>query len=117
MGTLLVLFAVFLFIRIMFNMQAGIRSRSELLGRIEGLRLNRMLTALGIDIKEYLHSENTADVYRQMKDCGDCTETGLCDEKLAGDRINADEIDFCNNEKPFREILRKRQAADTADPG
>ena len=49
LGLLLAAFAVLLFVAILFNARAGERYRKRLAQRLDGLRLGRMLSLLGID--------------------------------------------------------------------
>ncbi|TNF92243.1 MAG: hypothetical protein EP297_13645 [Gammaproteobacteria bacterium] len=99
--------AIILFAAIFFNMKVGMRFRQDLANRIHGLRLGRMLNALGIDIDSYLHSEPVVDIENQITRCTQCANTDECDEKLTSDSIKPDEIAFCNNEKSLQEIAGK----------
>lgn len=100
---------VLLPIAIIFNVKAGRKYRKQLAKSIHHLRLNRMLTALGIDLDDYLHSERTVDIRNQMERCSECANTEECDEKLA-DGVDPDHIGFCNNEEVLRELVKKKHA-------
>ena len=67
--------AFILFAAIFFNMKVGMRFRQDLANRIHGLRLGKMLNALGIDIDSYLHSEPVVDIENQINRCTQCTNT------------------------------------------
>lgn len=101
---------VLLPIAIVFNVRAGRKYRRRLAQNIHHLRLNRMLTALGIDTDEYLHEERIVDIHEQMTRCGECANTEECDEALHG-KVDPDHIGFCNNEATLREMVKKKHAA------
>jgi len=105
LALMLASFMVLLPVAIVFNMKAGMKYRQNLARSIEKLRLNRMLTALGIDVNEYLTSNPAVDIRSQMERCSACSNTAECDDKLSDNAIDADQIDFCNNEKSLREIV------------
>lgn len=109
-GLLVLGFAVLLFSAIVFNLKVGQRYRQRLAREIERLRLSRMLNALGIDVGAYLHHERILDIRRQMHRCEDCAQTTACDDTLSKGRVEAGEIDFCNNEQALQEIVRKESA-------
>jgi hypothetical protein len=105
LGLLAITLAIGLFAAIFLNMKVGIRFRQKLASRVTGLRLGKMLSALGIDIDAYLHSERVTDIENHIKRCEQCANTGECDEKLAESSIKSDQIAFCNNEKSLRELV------------
>jgi hypothetical protein len=76
-------FATMLVSAIIFNLQAGKKYRRSLAKRIDQLRLSNMLSALGIDVNSYLHTQGIGHV------------------KVA-------DIDFCNNEKSLQEIAQNK---------
>lgn len=115
MTLLLATFAILLVSAIVFNFKAGIRYRHALAAQLNNFRLAKMLTALGIDIDEYLSMEREVDIHRHMERCGACENVGECDDRLNRGTIGADEIGFCNNEKSLQEIARSR--AHTAGTG
>ena len=84
------------------------RSLEKELGR---LRLNRMLEALGINKGMYIHQNAVSDIRQQMENCASCHNTEECDEKLARGELEADEIDFCNNEASLQEIKKRQMDA------
>ena len=99
-----------LFIAIIFNMKRGRRYRQALAKQVAQLRLNKMLIALGIDTNAYLHHENIADIHKHMERCEACENIEECDEALANDDINPDEIGFCNNEQSLQKIATSQSA-------
>jgi hypothetical protein len=101
---------VLLPLAIVFNVKAGRKYRKQLAKNIHNLRLNKMLAALGIDTAEYLHSERVVDIHEQMTRCGECQNIETCDETLAGE-VDADKIEFCNNETALRALVNKNRAA------
>ena len=60
-GSILALFVLYVIMRmsyvIMRNVIVGMEFRNKLARKVDALRLNKMLAALGIDINSYLHSE------------------------------------------------------------
>lgn len=111
LSLLLVTFTILLMVAIVFNFKAGMKYRRALAEQLNNFRLARMLTALGIDIDEYLSTERVVDIHRHMERCGACTNVGECDERLAGGNLAADEIEFCNNEESLRKIARAHEPA------
>lgn len=101
-------FAGLLVSAIVFNVKAGKKYRRSLAEKIDQLRLSRMLTALGVDMNTYLHTERVVDIQQQMDRCSACENTGKCDDQLSGGSISADEIGFCNNEESLQKMTGDR---------
>ncbi|MFQ5643398.1 MAG: DUF6455 family protein [Thiogranum sp.] len=101
-------FAAMLLSAIIFNLKAGRKYRITLATRLNQLRLGKMLSAAGIDINAYLHTQSVVDIQHQMESCSNCENTDTCDEQLADGHISATDIDFCNNEKPLRDLVRSK---------
>ena len=101
-------FAVMLVSAIVFNMKSGKKYRGSLARRIDQLRLSKMLSALGIDINSYLHTQGIVDIQKHMDRCSACENTSTCDEQLATGDIKASAIEFCDNEKALQEIARNK---------
>lgn len=110
-GLLMAAFAGLLFAAIIFNLNAGRKYRQTLARDIDRLRLGKMLGALGIDVSAYLHSERILDIQQQMSRCSDCARTAECDDRLAGGKVDAAEIGFCNNEQSLQQILEREKSA------
>jgi len=72
------------------------------------LRLNKMLSALGISKTDYIYQSSVKDIQRQMKSCSDCNNTDECDEKLTTPDIDVTETEFCNNEEELKDIKQKQ---------
>jgi len=106
LGLLTLVFSIMLVAAIVFNLKAGRRYRQSLATRMQQLRLHRMLSALGIDVNSYLHSQRTVDIKKHMESCSACENTGTCDERLAQGEIKVSDIDFCNNERALQDIER-----------
>jgi hypothetical protein len=111
MALMVIAFVMFLFVAIIFNLKSGEKYRQSLVNKLDQLRLAKMLGALGIDVNAYLHQERIVDIQKQMKHCADCENTNQCDEKLSTNKIAADDIEFCNNEKALQDIIKKRSAS------
>lgn len=109
---LLATFTTLLMIAIVFNFKAGIRYRKALADKLSNFRLAKMLTALGIDIDEYLSTERVVDIHAHMARCGACENVGECDERLTAGKVSAEEIGFCNNEQSLQKIARAREQSD-----
>lgn len=107
LGLLAVVFAVLLFVAIIFNLRIGIRYRKSLAREFERLRLSRMLDALGLDVTAYLYEERITDIHNQMKRCATCGNTEQCDDQLANGQVDGDTIGYCNNEKSLQSMLKR----------
>ncbi len=105
-AALLVLFVVILPVAIIFNVRAGMVYREKLAGKIEKLRLGKMLSALGIDIDTYISSERGVDIHKHMNRCVTCSSLEECDERLERGGVTADDIGFCKNEEPLQELTQ-----------
>ena len=116
-GGALALFVLYVIMRmsyvIMRNVIVSMEFRKSLARKVNDLRLNRMLEALGIDVNSYLHSERIVDIEEQIDKCSTCQNTETCDDQLAKGSITADSIDYCNNEQSLHQILATRTAHDT----
>ena len=78
-----VLFAILLPLAIIFNVRTGKAYREKLAGKIEKLRLGKMLSALGIDIDTYIARERGVDIHKHMNNCKACSNLEECDERIA----------------------------------
>ena len=107
LGMLVSAFSVSLFLAIIFNVKAGAKYREPLAKKLRALRLNKMLSALGISAFEYLHTENLVTINEQMDRCTECTNTDECDDNLSSN-IDINNIDFCNNESSLKDMLSKK---------
>lgn len=111
LGLLVLAFSLLLFLAIVFNLNAGKKYRQSLARELEKLRLNKMLSALGVDVNTYLHSERIADIQQQMNRCSGCSQTAECDDRLSEGRIGAADIGFCNNEQALQDMVEKQKHA------
>ena len=94
----------------MRNVIVGMEFRNSLARKVDALRLNKMLAALGIDINRYLHSERVIDIEEHIDKCASCNNTETCDDQLAKGSIQASNIDYCNNEKSLQQIIASKPA-------
>jgi hypothetical protein len=108
-GMLLMAFATLLTVAIVFNLAAGKRYRESLAKQLNSLRLGKMLTALGVDIDDYLHHERAVDIHDQMQRCSGCAQTERCDEQLADGKIDNDQLGFCNNEQTLVSLTTRNK--------
>jgi hypothetical protein len=90
LGALVFFFTASLFLAIIFNV--------------------KVLSALGIEVSEYLYTTNVATINKQMNNCSACTNLDECDDNLTNNNIAIDEIDFCNNESSLKEMLSNKPA-------
>ena len=113
-GSILALFVLYVIMRmsyvIMRNVIVGMEFRNKLARKVDALRLNKMLAALGIDINSYLHSERVIDIEEQIDKCAACNNTETCDDQLAKGTIQASNIDYCYNEKSLQQIIASKPA-------
>ena len=111
-GGLLALFMLYVIMRmsyvIMRNVIVGMEFRKNLARKVEALRLGRMLSALGIDTGNYLHSERVLDIEEHIDRCSACQNTETCDDQLAKGTIQASTIDYCNNEASLQQIVASK---------
>jgi hypothetical protein len=107
LAVLTLAFTVLLTSAIVFNLNAGKKYRKSLASGVDQLRLSKMLTALGIDVETYLHTERIVDIQQQMDLCSACDNIEKCDDQLSSGTIDAADIGFCNNEQSLQEIARK----------
>jgi len=112
LGILVSVFSVSLFLTIIFNVKAGIRYREPLAKKLHTLRLGKMLSALGINTVEYLHTESVVTINEQMDRCAECVNTEECDDNLSANNVSLTEIDFCNNESSLKNMLAKKHVTD-----
>ena len=109
LGLLLFIFTVLLPVAIVFNTRSGMKHRQALAEQLERLRLGKMLKALGIDRDSYLSSERVVDIHAQMERCSSCANTEKCDKQLDEGTVDADTIDYCNNEASLQKIARRQR--------
>ena len=107
LAVLTLAFTVLLAAAIVFNLNAGKKYRKSLASSVDQLRLSNMLTALGIDVDTYLHTERIVDIQQHMDRCAACENTEKCDDQVSKGALDAADISFCNNEQPLQEIARK----------
>ncbi len=116
-GGLLALFMLYVIVRMcyvmMHNVITGMEFRKNLARKVNTLRLNGMLGALGIDINSYLHSERVIDIEEQIDKCSACQNTETCDDQLASGSIQPGNIDYCNNEQALQQIVAAKAAHET----
>lgn len=93
---------------IMINLINGRKFHHALEQEFDRLRLGRMLNALGINKTAYIYQTNVNDIHKQMDSCSACTNTEVCDEKLATPEIDIAEIEFCKNEEALKEIKQQQ---------
>ena len=103
---LVAVFTLWLPAAIVFNVRAGVAYREKLAGKIEKMRLGKMLAALGVDIDAYTSNERGVDIHDHVTRCNQCINTGECDERISQGDINADDIAFCNNEHSLHKLTR-----------
>ena len=116
-GGLLALFVLYVILRmtyvIMRNVIVGMEFRKNLARKVDALRLNKMMAALGIDINTYLHSERVIDIEEHIERCSACENTATCDDQLAQGTIQAGNIDYCNNEASLQQIVAGKTAPES----
>ena len=116
-GSILALFVLYVIMRmsyvIMRNVIVGMEFRKSLARKVNALRLNKMLAALGIDINNYLHSERVIDIEEHIDRCAACQNTETCDDQLAKGNIQANNIDYCNNEESLQHIVAAKPAQES----
>ena len=113
-GSILVMFLLYVIMRMSYvmmrNVIVGMEFRKSLARKVNALRLNKMLAALGIDTNSYLHSERVIDIEEHIDRCSSCENTEICDDQLAKGTIQANNIDYCNNEESLQHIVADKPA-------
>ncbi len=109
LGLLLGYFILRLAYTITVNLFNGRKFHHALEQEFDGLRLSRMLGALGINKTAYIYQTNVNDIHKQMESCSACKNTDKCDEKLSTKDLSADDIAFCNNEKDLKAMQLKEK--------
>ena len=107
LAVLTLAFTVLLASAIVFNLNAGKKYRKSLANSVDQLRLSKMLTALGIDVDTYVHTERIVDIQQHMDRCSACDNVEKCDDQISNGQLDAADIGFCNNEQSLQEIARK----------
>jgi rRNA maturation endonuclease Nob1 len=107
LAVLTLAFTVSLVLAIVFNVNAGRKYRKALANSVDQLRLSKMLSALGIDVDSYLHTERIVDIQQHMDRCSSCENIEKCDDQISKGALDAADISFCNNEQSLQEIARK----------
>ena len=100
-------FILLLLVRIRNNVVNGMSYRKALREEVVSLRLDRMLTALGVNRERYLNQESVLEIQQHMERCRNCSNTATCDDKLDNNTIEKDKIDFCNNAQAFGKISKQ----------
>jgi len=107
---ILAVLGVYILATMFLNMKRGREYFEKLAQKLQGLRLHKMLSALGIDTAGYLATQKKLDIEQQMKACSECENTEKCDQHLGNGDISPDAIGFCNNEKDLRDILSHKSS-------
>lgn len=111
LGILITALVALLFLAIIYNVKAGTKYREILANKVQALRLNKMLSALGIDTYEYLHKESVVTIHEQINLCSECTNTDECDDNLSANTVDASTLEYCNNEATLKKMVPKKQGA------
>ncbi len=102
--TIIILFFLFLTVFAIFglsrsilrNCQQGETYYQNLISRIKLLRLHRMLQALGIDTRKYVHSRQINEIEIHVQRCRQCGNTEQCDSELASGAVQHAGV-YCPN--------------------
>jgi hypothetical protein len=78
---------------------------SELQRRLQQLRLQEMLSYLGVDESRYLQKVPCEQIDKHLKNCATCTHTSACDYCLS-DWATVCEMKFCSN---FQSLVKYRR--------
>ena len=80
------------------------RCRRDVIERIEGLRIGKMLNHTGIKRSRYLRKASPLTIEKHLLVCKRCSTIDICDECLKQGK-DIPESSFCRN---FRELIRYR---------
>jgi len=86
------------------NVRQGMLFRQKIARRMEHLRMEKMLRALGLDLSSYLHNVPASQVLQSAKRCEECSTVDVCDAQLAKGKLETDEIDFCPNQSELSQF-------------
>lgn len=98
----------YILISMFMNMKFGRKYFERLSKKLQSLRLNKMLSALGIETDNYLSTQRKIDITRHMDACNQCKNTKECDQHLTDGDIDPDSIMYCNNEKELQELVSQK---------
>ena len=108
---LMLLFFISLLAAITMNMKSAQKYRQKVALAVNRLRLNKMLSALGIDLQQYLHTTNLVEVHNHMTQCSSCQHNEQCDEELTSGTVSIETVHFCNNKKHLRDLVLEQQSS------
>jgi|GEM_PF-518131 len=92
------------------NIKTGIRFRQNLSKQVAGLRLNKMLSRLGINASGYLHGQRIHEIKHHINQCQSCENTDTCDVQLEGEGdIEIDVATYCPNADDLIAIKNESQ--------
>ena len=92
------LLAILLGTAIYKNIKTGIGFRDSLAREISELRLQRMLSRLGINSNSYLHDQRVHKIKEHISKCDSCENTETCDSRLEEQGDIAEEVtNYCPN--------------------
>jgi len=105
---------IYILVNMFMNMKAGRKYFERMAEKLQALRLNKMLAALGIDTENYLATQRKLDIERHMDSCSHCKNTDKCDQHLENGDIDPDTIPYCNNEKELQKMLKEQEPPNTS---
>ena len=97
------------------NVRQGMLFRQKLAARMRALRMDKMLSALGMDLSSYLHNVPASRVIESANRCQDCMATDECDDRLAAGAVATDAIDFCPNQDELSQFKQAESARKSAE--
>jgi hypothetical protein len=99
---------------IMKNLSNGRKFHESLLLKLDGRRLSKMLSALGINKTAYIYHANVNDIQKHMDSCTRCSHTDQCDDKLSESEFTVADISFCDNRTDLIEMIQNHPESSPA---
>lgn len=107
-----IMLSLYFLLLITKNVKQGQVVRQKLAKRVETLRMTKMLSSLGLDFNQYLHSVPLSKVSESMGKCESCPTTEICDQKLKLDNLEIKDINFCPNQESLGQFSEQKKQDD-----
>jgi hypothetical protein len=94
--TALVLFVIFR------NHKTADQYYQGMYDNVEQERLGQLLKAEGVNLEQYIRSNNSIDVFKAIKRCSNCQHHNNCDSHLATEQKGIPE--YCENQQSIERV-------------
>lgn len=86
---------VYFYVRIKNNMQHGRMARKHVTEHANSVRMSKMLSAMNLELSDYLHLLPLTTVNKSLVLCESCEKASQCDKALAQGSSDLDSVTFC----------------------